>query len=88
MVIVEAGGCGVPALAYEIDGVVDSIVDDVTGWLLPVGEVCLLAGKMDSAAAQPSEVKALGRAALLRIERDFTAETIGSAWLSYYKGIM
>lgn len=88
MVIVEAGGCGIPALSYAIDGVVDAIVDGVTGALVPVGDVGALAEKMGTMADQPEEAKALGIAALLRVGRDFTFHSINEAWLNYYKGIL
>lgn len=36
--VLEANRIGVPALAFTVDGLRDSVVDGVTGWLVPPGE--------------------------------------------------
>ncbi|MEV0405684.1 glycosyltransferase family 4 protein [Actinoallomurus sp. NPDC050550] len=36
--VAEAAAFGVPTVAYDVDGLRDAVVDDVTGWLVPEGE--------------------------------------------------
>lgn len=37
--VIEAAAAGVPTVAYDVDGLRDSIRDGVTGWLVPAGEL-------------------------------------------------
>ena len=37
LVIAEAASCGIPAIAYRINGVVDAIEEGVTGFLVDLG---------------------------------------------------
>ena len=46
-VIIEAAACGIPTIAYRIDGVIDAIVVDRTGCFVAKGEVDELALAME-----------------------------------------
>lgn len=88
MVIVEAAGCGIPSLAYRIDGVIDAIVDGETGILVPPRDRPKLASAMMFMLENPGKVKELGRNACTRVRCDFSSYSVTKAWLDFYKGFV
>ena len=46
-VIIEAAACGVPCIAYRIDGVIDAIVENRTGLLVDKGDIHSLSHAME-----------------------------------------
>lgn len=87
LVVVEAAACGVPALAYRIDGIVDAVVEGETGDLVSVGDAAALGMRMAALAAEPEQVGKLGSAARLRVAREFTAIAVTGAWVEFYEKI-
>ena len=88
MVIVEAAGCGIPSLAYRIDGVVDAIVDGETGLLVSPRDTTELACAMLFMLENPDRVTELGRNACTRVKRDFSSHSVTKSWLDFYRGIV
>lgn len=84
LVVVEAAGCGLPTLAYEIDGVVDAVESNVTGVLVPPRDVDALIRQMEFMAGHSEYVKRLGLVARQRVVEKFTATAISKAWLNFY----
>jgi len=84
LVIVEAGACETPALAYRIDGVIDSVEDGETGILVPLKDTEALAENMCALVSDLPRVKTMGAAARQRVVQDFTSQAISTAWLEYY----
>lgn len=84
LVVVEAAGCGLPTLAYEIDGVVDAVESNVTGVLVPPRDVDALIRQMEFMAGHAEYVKRLGLVARQRVVEKFTATAISKAWLNFY----
>jgi len=84
LVVVEAAGCGIPTLAYEIDGVVDAVENGITGVLVPPRDVEALTRKMEFMAGHPLHVKSLGLSARQRVVETFTATAVSEAWMDFY----
>ena len=84
MVIVEAAACGVSAIAYEINGVIDAVVDGVTGDLVAAGDTAALRDRMERMAADIHRTRALGTAARAHAVADFTADAVTGAWVADY----
>jgi len=61
--IMEAAACGTPSIASNSPGLRDSVVDGVTGVLVPHGDPRALADRMLAFAASPDRVRVLGEAA-------------------------
>lgn len=61
---VEAAACGTPTIASDAPGLRESVVDGVTGLLVPHGDVAALAGAMRTLAQDPRRVDQLGRGAM------------------------
>jgi glycosyltransferase involved in cell wall biosynthesis len=84
-VIIEAAACGVPSIAYRIDGVVDAVVEDQTGVLVPSRDIDALADAMQDLAVNDEKRYALGERALDRVRRDYLSTSITSEWLKFYQ---
>jgi glycosyltransferase involved in cell wall biosynthesis len=73
LTVIEAASLGVPTVAYDVDGLRDSVRDGVTGWLVREGEA--LADVMDRALKELSDPV---RAA--EIQRDCRLWAAGFTW--------
>lgn len=87
MVVIEAAGCGIPTIAYRIDGVIDAVVDGETGVLLGVGDVDSLAAAMDQMVNDPVLRHRLGASARARVLDEFLDITVTSAWVDFYRQV-
>jgi phosphatidylinositol alpha-1,6-mannosyltransferase len=70
LVFLEAGACEKPVIGSRAGGVVDAIVDGVTGWLVPPDDVPALAQAIERGLSDPSLAASMGRAARERILRE------------------
>jgi glycosyltransferase involved in cell wall biosynthesis len=87
-VIIEAAACGIPSIAYRIDGVVDAIEDGVSGELIDLHKVEALAQSMISFAERPSKCIEMGKNARERVVKHFRSEDITKAWLDQYMSVL
>jgi glycosyltransferase involved in cell wall biosynthesis len=83
-VIIEAAACGIPTIAYRIDGVVDAIVEGRTGCFVARGDVRGFALAMERLGSDPEMLIDLGQAARRRAVDDFSSSKISAAWLAFY----
>ncbi|MBW1595663.1 glycosyltransferase [Streptomyces sp. JJ38] len=72
LVVVEAMAAGVPAVAAAHGAFVELVEEEVTGLLHRPGEPGSLAACLRRITADPARNRAMGRAARLRYERDFS----------------
>lgn len=72
--LVEAFGCGLPVIASKIGALAELVEDGVTGLLFEPGNADDLAAKLQWAADYPDQMKAMGDAARLKYEANYTAE--------------
>ncbi|HLK67179.1 MAG TPA: sugar transferase [Bryobacteraceae bacterium] len=86
-VILESAACEVPSLASRIPGVVDGVIDEVTGILHEPGDIEALIGGMHRAIRNPSWRVALGKRARLHVQQVFSSQIVISALLRYYRDI-
>lgn len=84
-VIIEGAACGIPAIAYRIDGVIDSVVDNKSGLLVEIGQPTAFASAMKSLALHKELRLRLGNQAQERAVRDFSSQRVTEAWLHFYR---
>ena len=84
-VIIEGAACGLPAIAYRIDGVIDAIVDGSSGLLVEVGQPRAFAAAMMRMALDKELRLLLGKKARDRAVRYFNSERVTDAWLGLYR---
>lgn len=87
-VIIEAAACGIPTIAYRIDGVVDAIVEGSTGYLVEKGDVSAFAEVMEQLGSDPNRRLLLGQLARQRAVADFSSSKVSAAWLAFYGAIL
>jgi glycosyltransferase involved in cell wall biosynthesis len=87
-VVIEAAACGIPTIAYRIDGLVDAIVENHTGCFVDVGNVKELSQTMERLGSNPAVLGKLGKAARQRAFNDFSSSTVSAAWLAFYGSVL
>jgi glycosyltransferase involved in cell wall biosynthesis len=87
-VVIEAAACGIPSIAYRIDGIVDAMVDRKTGVFVEKGNVRDLTDAMKWLGADDSARTALGEAARARAVTEFSRSAVSAAWLGFYAAII
>jgi glycosyltransferase involved in cell wall biosynthesis len=70
--VLEAMAASVPVVATAVGGTPEVVEDGVTGWLVPPGNVALLAERIGELLANDGERRRLGDTARQRIEKEFT----------------
>jgi glycosyltransferase involved in cell wall biosynthesis len=85
---VEAGASGVPIVAAAAGGLLDTVVPDRTGLLVPPGDVDALAAALEAVVADPARARALGRAARERVVARFTWDRIADTLAGYYDEVL
>lgn len=73
-VVLEAHAAGKPVVAATATGVVDAVMDGVTGILIPVGDARALASGLASVIGDARLAARLGSAGLERVLREFRQE--------------
>lgn len=85
-VVIEGAACGIPTIAYRIDGLIDAVVDGSSGLLVELGETSAFASAMRQLALDKELRLRLGINARERAARDFSSESVTNAWLEFYRG--
>ncbi len=70
--ILEAMRAGLPVMASDVGGVRESVVEGVTGFLIPPGDVNALRARLELLLEFPALRRRLGRAGRARYEEQFT----------------
>lgn len=74
--VMEAMAAGLPVAAYDIRGCNDLVIDGVTGFLVPMGNVAGLTAKLEWLAKHPQERRDMGAAGRKRIEETFALDKV------------
>lgn len=82
-VVLEAAAMSVPAIVSDGTGVVDSVIDGVTGFVVPVGDAASLAEKIRCLAGSHELKKEMGQAARHRVEESYVQEQVWDRTLAY-----
>ncbi|MEL6663738.1 MAG: glycosyltransferase family 4 protein [Pseudomonadota bacterium] len=84
----EAGIAGKPVVAYAVGGLVETIKQGETGFLVPPGDEAALVSRMVWLLQNQAEADAIGLAAQKHIEKTFTPEASASALLESWRSIL
>jgi D-inositol-3-phosphate glycosyltransferase len=88
IVPLEAMACGVPVVASAVGGLVDSVVDGVTGVHVPPRRPRLLAAAAAELLADPGRRAALGAAGARRARRRYGWDRIAGSTMEVYAGLL
>jgi glycosyltransferase involved in cell wall biosynthesis len=86
--ILEAHAAGKPVVATRATGVVDAVVDGVTGVLVPAGDAETLAKSLESLLRNKDLATSMGSAGLERVRREFQQERIWGALAREYSHLL
>jgi glycosyltransferase involved in cell wall biosynthesis len=81
---IEAAACGTPTIASDVAGLRDSIKHDVTGFLVPHGNVTLLATRLEEVLGNP-EVRARLSAQALLFAREFAWDATAERMEAFFQ---
>jgi glycosyltransferase involved in cell wall biosynthesis len=84
----EAQATGVPVVTTTATGAVDSVIDGVTGIIVPVGDSDALAGAIGKLLGDSALRSAMGRAGREWMERDFRPLAIWNHRAQLYRELM
>lgn len=83
-VVIEAAACGLPAVASQIYGLTDAVVNGGTGLLYPPGDINRLNHALEKLVENPMLRKQMGRTARTRAIKLFNQDRLTRAMLSEY----
>jgi glycosyltransferase involved in cell wall biosynthesis len=83
-VTVEAMACGLPCVEFDYEVNRDKIVDGVTGFVVPQGDVAAMADRIGRLLADPQMCRRFGQAARARAEAVFSWAVVGRR----YEGLL
>ena len=83
----EAMACGTPVIGSAVGGIKYSVVDGVTGYLVPPHDAAALAERLAHLHANPSLAQALGRAGIRRVRSLFTWERVARQLADVYAAV-
>ena len=86
-VVLEASATGLPVIGYQVPGTREAIIDGVTGFLVPVRNVAVLAGKVNYLVENPDARKKMGRQGRTMIEAEFDLVDITEKQIDVYRNI-
>jgi glycosyltransferase involved in cell wall biosynthesis len=84
-VVLEAAAAGRPTVTTTATGARDSVIDGVTGFLVPVGAPTGLAKALAELAADPALRERLGAAARVRAVEDFAPADVWRGLEAVYR---
>jgi glycosyltransferase involved in cell wall biosynthesis len=88
MTIIEAAGCGLPAVASRIYGITDAVADGQSGLLFPAGDVTTLVQLLLVLTESSALRKSMGALARARVEELFTSKKITCELINIYDELL
>jgi glycosyltransferase involved in cell wall biosynthesis len=88
MVAVEAQACGVPVVATAVGGHIDTVVDGVTGVLVPPRSPSHIGSALAWLVQQPDTRAAMGRAGAARARDRYRWDTVAAATERAYRALL
>jgi glycosyltransferase involved in cell wall biosynthesis len=86
-VLIEAGLSGLPAVSTPVPGAATVLVDGLTG-LIAENSVAALAEAVGQLLDDPARREAMGSAARIRCESEFTLDNMAGRWSSVLQSLM
>lgn len=86
--VIEASCLGIPVICSDAYGIMDAMVDNVTGWRCNVADVASLQDAMEKAILSPDLRKQYGQNGRKRVLELFSGHVITQEWVKFYQHIL
>jgi glycosyltransferase involved in cell wall biosynthesis len=86
--LLESMRCGIPVVATRVGGNPEVVVDGVTGYLVPSGDVSAFASRTATLLLDRNLRREMGEKALRRVEQHFQMRDVASRYLEIYEGLL
>lgn len=83
--VIEASAMGLPVICSDAYGVMDAMVDGVTGLRCKVGDEASLYNAMSAFVETPDLISRLGEAGRKRVQADFDGKEMSRLWVEFYR---
>ncbi len=84
----EAMGAGVPVIASAVGGLADSVIDGVTGRLVPPEDPVALAGAIRELANDAEKRRVMGEAARVHVAKHYRPDQMVDGYLALYRELI
>jgi D-inositol-3-phosphate glycosyltransferase len=84
----EGQACGRPVIGSAVGGIAYTVVDGVTGFLVPPRDPETLAARLYTLMMEPDLSERMGRAARKRVEQEFTWPRVAERTASLYEALL
>jgi glycosyltransferase involved in cell wall biosynthesis len=84
LVPIEAMSCARPIVASNSGGIPETVLDGVTGHLVPKGDIEALASRLAGLLSNPRQARRFGAAGRRHVSNNFDSERYASALLEHY----
>jgi glycosyltransferase involved in cell wall biosynthesis len=81
---VEAMACGTPVIGADVGGIRYSVLDGITGFLVPPHDPAALAARLNVLRRDPALARRMGEAGLERARKEFTWRGVGESLAQIY----
>ena len=81
IVMLEAGACGLPTLAADLEGIRDVILDGVNGWFAPTGDANAFAERIRGFLHASSELRAASSRAFEHVSSTYRWDTTAARYV-------
>jgi glycosyltransferase involved in cell wall biosynthesis len=79
--------CGTPVIGSAVGGIQYSVLDGVTGYLVPPRDPVALAERLTHVYNNPALARAMGRAGMRRVRAQFTWDRVASDLADVYEAV-
>ena len=83
-VIIEAAAIGLPAIASNIYGITDAVINNQTGFLHEAKDVAGIRKNIELLFLNPSLFTKLSNNAQKRAVKEFSSDKVSQYWLEFY----
>ncbi len=85
LINLEAMACGCPVVASGVGGILEVVVDGITGFLVPPSRPDELAAAVNGVLAEPARARAMGEAGRRRVEDQFSWASVAARTADLYR---
>ncbi|MBT8467441.1 MAG: glycosyltransferase family 4 protein [Deltaproteobacteria bacterium] len=87
IVMLEAGACGLPTLAADLEGIRDVIDEGVNGWFAPTGDADAFAGRIRALLGDPEALRAASERTAAYVTNTFPWERTTERYLEVLRSL-